>query len=302
MLHRLHGNLFCISLACLAATACIGSDGGDSDDGGGRDPDAGVSDPPWELDVSGQVVDFVTGEVHQGPVDLEHGLWCLGDSLPYCAQGAATAESGSFSVGGEFTADLGLPIFVVRVASGDEELAATVADRTLECVLHSTQSCTLEGLALPVLPRDLADGWRRELAAGGMADALERGLVLLEFRTPDGAPAEGVEPAAVLDGEPVALEPGTEVRFLDADRMTLLPAATGSTGPSGLILMAPRSDLAQVSGTSEDHRWEPTGVFALPGAIFTEEARAEDRSAAALGKRRALAPAWTLPAARPVPR
>jgi hypothetical protein len=129
--------------------------------------------------------------------------------------------------------------------------------------------CTLDHtIAAP--SNDLASAWRAELASGGMRDASTRGLVAFHFKNTDGSPAADVQPT--YDEGKSAFAPGTEARFVDLDRSTLLAATQRATTGSGVALLS-RDKLTAifVGGLRGAARWATTGCLTTAGWIFLED-------------------------------
>ena len=109
------------------------------------------------------------------------------------------------------------------------------------------------------------------------ADAFVRGMVFIQFLETDGTTAAGVSPT-ILDGaaeRPLVL--GDEVRFLAADRLTILGPTQTVTTPSGVAIVllarptgidANDSFAADLGGTRATDIWaDQPSVFAN-GFIF----------------------------------
>lgn len=114
--------------------------------------------------------------------------------------------------------------------------------------------------------------WRADLVAGGMMDAATGGLALFQYREAEDRPAQGVTPR---QGLPVdeSLEPGREVRFLDADAANLLPVGTQTTSASGWIIarLAAPAMAIFLRGRRNDTLWPPTGALIDTGWWFVED-------------------------------
>ena len=298
--------LILVPACILALSGCLfvgddderGGDGGDFGDGGddGDDvvqPDAGPSGTPGcgepepgptsVVTVSGQVVDHATGEPVVGAEVAINVAWDPANPFPSeCAplDTLTTDEDGRF---GPAEVDLQaiwyLPIVLLRV-TGDE-ITPTASDQRVDCGEDGLQCGELDhSIAAP--SRDVVAAWREELVAGGMADVNDRGLVAFEFRNPDATPASDVIPWSGLIGEG-ALDPGTEVRFLEADGATLAPPDTAATTASGVALIGfkpddaiddgfdPEDAMDFISGTRVSDGWDETGVITAPGWVFLED-------------------------------
>jgi hypothetical protein len=222
--------------------------------------------------VSGQVVDFASKAPVAGATVEVTTAWDVNGGFPVgCPmQGTFTTDDqGRFgpalvAIG----SSINPPIVLFKVTGAGR--APTASDARAIC---SGADCGNLGHTIAAPAEALAATWRTELAAGGMNDAATRGLVLFEFREMDGAPAAGVTPtqgqATMVD-----LEPGTQVRFLDADRSTLLGAAEGVTGGSGVaVIGVGTSGVAYVAGRRDADRWNALGVLLPGGWWFLEDER-----------------------------
>jgi hypothetical protein len=250
-----------------------GGDGSDGDDGG--EPDCVGADLRDELTASlaGEVIDHETGEPIAGAEVSISTAWDTSTAFP-AAECPILATLTTGGDGGFGPADVALgsalsppiPLFLV---TGDD-VADTASDQRMECDASGCEDVT-HGIAAPA--RDLVAGWRSELARGGMDDADSRGLVLFAFFNTDGTPAEGVTLwSGVFQEEPLA--PDSEVRFLEADRLTLAPPGTDTTTASGLALIGVDTDDYAglfVSGTRGSDHWDETGVLLAPGWVFLED-------------------------------
>lgn len=283
--------LISIFVTCTVAGGCAGAGGAGMPAG----PDAGAPAAPsagspatadaaaapdsgcpgdvgtlYRVSATGTVIDFVSGAPHAAPVGVELGSWYA--TPPFCPEWWLSADGGGFSRSFTLRALLGAPILVARTG-GVGPLTPVLSDQTATCPSDGGP-CTIDDFTVPVLSTAVASAWRAQLAAGGMEDAGTRGLVLYEFREPDGSPAQGVGP--LLDdifAGPQPLAPGTEVRFLAADRRSLLPAGTMTTGESGAAIIALPGPWGFVSGERGGVTWGAVGVSTVPGEIFFEDAR-----------------------------
>lgn len=227
--------------------------------------------------ISGVVRDHVTAEPIAGADVAFTTAWDVPREFPppECEPLATFTTSGEGGFGPqaiEVGSHLWPPIVLFTVTG--EGLADTTSDQTLSC---EADDCGTLDHAIAAPARRLADSWRQELERGGMPDASSRGLVLFEFREPDGAPAEGVVPWA-LHGEVRDVLPDVEVRFLEPDRVTLAPLGTAATTASGIALIGLdgriEGETAQyVFGERGDDLWQLTGVLDPPGWIFVEDLR-----------------------------
>ncbi len=264
-------------------------DGGDDpaqpDAGPGATPGCGAPEPGRNsvMTVSGQVVDYASGEPIAGAEVAINVAWDPANPFPTeCAplDTLMTGEDGRF---GPAEVDLQtiqyFPIVLLRV-TGDE-ITPTASDQRLDCGEDGFDCGELDHrIAAP--SREVFAAWREELMAGGMTDADDRGLVAFEFRNPDAMPASDVIPWIGLIGED-ALEPGTQVRFLEEDRATLAPPDTAATTASGVALIGllpsdgvddgydPEDALDFIRGTRVSDGWDETGVITAPGWVFLED-------------------------------
>ncbi|MBX3160310.1 MAG: hypothetical protein KF773_30380 [Deltaproteobacteria bacterium] len=229
------------------------------------------------VEVRGTVVDFATGEPVPGAsVDITTG-WDVGGAFPggTCPL-LASVTTGADGKFGPITVQAGSPqdppimMFLVhgagRVQTADDNRAACQGSR---CVLDHR---------LPVPSIDTARAWRKELAAGGMSNALTRGLVLFKFKEGDGSGAAGVGPRILTPdgGEPLlrSLVPGQQVRFLEEDRATLAPAELATTTASGVAVIGldTPDGVVNVAGERGAQGWAMTSCL-LPDHWFFFEDR-----------------------------
>jgi hypothetical protein len=248
-------------------------------------PGCGATEPGRTsvVTVSGQVVEYATGESIVGAVVAINVAWDPANPFPSECAPLETLTSGADGRFGPVEVDLQaiqyFPIVLLRV-TGDE-ITPTASDQRVDCGLDGLDCGELtHTIAAP--SRELAAAWREDLAEGGMPDIDDRGLVAFEFRNPDATPASDVIPWIGLFGEG-ALDPGTQVRFLDADRATLAPPDTAATTASGVALIGlERSDgiddgfdpgdaVDFISGTRVSDGWAETGVITAPGWVFLED-------------------------------
>ena len=295
---------FILVLVCsLALSGCLfvgdddgRGDGADFGDDGGDDVDQPDAGPPGTpvcgepeagdtsvVTVSGQVVDYASGEPIAGAEVAINVAWDAANPFPSeCAplDTFTTDDDGRF---GPAEVDLQalhfFPIMLLRV-TGDE-IAPTASDQRVDCGLDGLDCGELaHTIAAP--SREVVAAWREELTAGGMPDVDDRGLVAFEFRNPDATPASDVIPWIGLIGED-ALEPGTQVRFLEADRATLAPPDTAATTAGGVALIGlepsdavddgfdPEDAAEFIRGTRASDGWDETGVITAPGWVFLED-------------------------------
>jgi hypothetical protein len=219
-------------------------------------------------DVAMRVVDFTTG----APVPAEVSLSTAWDTVPpfpvTCPPLATVTAAADGTVATLAPCDSVLrdPVLLVLVTGGDR--APTGWDQKLDCGAGPVCGSARGDLAVPSAA--LAAEWRAELAAGGMPGAATRGLVLFLFRERDDSPAAGVR-AVTGTLAPVTLAPGIEVRYVAADRRALLPAATETTGESGLAVIAVDEIVGTVGGRRGEERWVEQGVLVADGWFFLED-------------------------------
>jgi hypothetical protein len=230
------------------------------------------------VDVTGRVVDYVTRAAYGGGAEVEitTGWDTVPPFAPDCPPLQATTadESGAFAVMDAICdSPLYPPVLLLRIAGGGGEARApTAIDSTLGCSPATPSDCgAFDGGALPVPSQTTARTWRNLLSAEGMPAAAAGGLVVLEFLDLDGTPAAGVLPFVLEGGAERMLVPPREVRFLAADRETLVRSDAGMTGTSGTAFVALEGmPSAFVGGTRGGQRWEPTGVLFADGWIVVE--------------------------------
>jgi hypothetical protein len=231
--------------------------------------------PANSVTVAGVVVDHATGEPVDSAEVAVNTAWDVEAEFPGDCDPLATLTTSPDGLFGPKKVDVGSnfspPIAIFMVSGGG--LADTASDETLTC---GGVVCDDVDHTVAAPSRSLAAAWRAELEAGGMPDAGSRGLILFEYREPDGSPAEGVTPAALSDGAR-ELTPDVEVRFLDDDRVTLAPPGTAATTASGLALIGIGDDVVgeYVYGLRGDDDWQLTGVLDPAGWIFVEQLRLE---------------------------
>ena len=248
------------------------TDDGSTDDGGEPDCVADELRDERAAVLSGAVTDHESGAPVAGAEVSISTAWDTSAAFPIdcpVLDVLATDEDGRFGPAQvELGTPLSPPIALFLVTGGD--LADTASDQRLVC---DTAGCDDLDHAITAPARELADGWRTELARGGMDDAGTRGLVLFSFRNVDGTPADGVTAWSGIF-EATRLEPGSQVRYLEPDRVTLAPPDTQRTTASGLALIGVDTDDYVglfVSGSRGAESWEETGVLLPPGWIFLED-------------------------------
>jgi hypothetical protein len=219
--------------------------------------------------VGGTVRDHVTGEPVAGAEVDFNTAWDVLDEFPAGCAPISTFTAAADGRFGPQTVDVDSPgtrlvaLFLVR----GEGLAATASDQTLTC---EQADCEAIDHTIAAPTRELADRWRRELERGGMPDVANRGLVLFQFREPDGGPAEGVVPHHVASDS--LLVPDVQVRFFEPDRVTLAPPGTAATTAAGLAIIALDEEYTAdyIFGERGEDFWDITGVLGPPGWIFLE--------------------------------
>ena len=228
-----------------------------------------TSDLTKSVTVTGTVLDFSTkAPVAGASVDLT-SAWDgnAGFPGPRACPVLATVETRADGKFGPVTIDLGADDdenFVLFLIDGAGR-APTASDNRI-C---AEATCTLDHtIAAPSVA--VAEGWRTELAAGGMADADTRGLVAFEFREPAGTPAERVTAEYYTD-KIEALAPGAQVRYVNPDRATLAPVATTASGLA--VVGAPGIGGTFIGGHRDAIGWQLTGCLMEPGWIFLEDRR-----------------------------
>jgi hypothetical protein len=230
-----------------------------------------------EIQVSGTVVDRETqAPVAGANVDITEA-W-LGDrGFPKAGCRIGKATTGADGRFGPIMVRASADPTIVMLVTGAGR-APTIADRNVGCIFGCGN--VDEWIAAP--SADLATSWREDLYAGGMAGALNRGLVAYRFETTTRTPAPGVVPQRrmdLLDSELHLLEPGAEVRFLAADRTTLAPPEQTSTTGSGEILVGRKGNLQgyfDILGDGLGLHWTSVGVIVATGWIYIETSRTPD--------------------------
>jgi hypothetical protein len=266
------------AITALLFSACV--------DGGGDD-DQPIDPPTPEcvsdaqratktVEVRGTVVDFITGEPVEGAsVDITTAWDVTGNFPAGTCPMLASVKTGADGKFGPVVVKAGSPndppimAFLVRGAGraqiADDNRAACDGDT---CILDHT---------IPAPSIDTARAWRKELAAGGMSDALTRGLVLFKFKETDGSGASDVIPRVMSpDGsEPVlrGLVAGQQVRFLETDKATLANPASIKTTASGLALIGMDGVDGQlrVAGERGTATWLNIGCLVQSDWIFFED-------------------------------
>lgn len=232
---------------------------------------ADCSNGTTALVVRGSVIDIVTGAPVVGAsIDITEAF-APSISFPEagCRIGHAISDdSGRFSI--DVTQATSSPDIVFLVTGAG--LAPTIADQSADCLL----GCTSVELDIGAPTIEVATTWREELYGGGMAYALNRGLVAYTFHELDGSAAWHVVPYRSQDSALASsyrLAPGSEVRFLDDDRKRLTLDGRADTGPSGIALIGIEPNDAsyyRVSGKRYMEEWYPVRVMAATGWIYLE--------------------------------
>lgn len=269
-------------MSCLIAVAgCSDGSLDETPDAGGR-PDARPTPPrppdapeqvpqPRPITAQGRVVDWATGAPVAGAtVELRHAWTTDTDVI---ATATTTADGAFGPITGliaprtsffEFT----YVAFYVR----DGGRAQTISDISISC---DSDSCDPVSHQIAAPDEELGAAWRTALAAGGMPDADTRALIAFQYLEPTSAPAVGVATQA-LRSPTAALTPGTEVRFLAADRRTLAPATQATTLASGVALVgidgiAGPNGPVYLAGSTASEQWVLTGCMNEAGYIFLED-------------------------------
>lgn len=228
-----------------------------------------------EISVQGTVVDRETQTPVAGAqVDItEAWLGDRGFPMAGCRIGKMTTDAdGRF---GPITVRASADPTIVMLVTGAGR-APTIADRSVGCLF----GCGSVDEWIEAPSAELATVWRDELYAGGMEGALNRGLVAYTFETTNATPAPGVVPQrrqdSVLDTELHPLDPGSEVRFIAADRTTLAPPQQTSTTGAGEILVGRKPSLQgyfDILGNGLGLHWGGVGVIVATGWIYIETSR-----------------------------
>lgn len=248
-------------------------------DGAFADPCLAPEDRPIDcvVDVTGSVVDFVTGDPYGGGPFVD--VTTAWDTVPPFPAGCVPLQSivpdatGAFRID-DASCDSGLfpPILIVMVHGGTgDPRAPTATDARLTCGVAPACDPFDVRVAAPSEPQ--VNQWRVQLQQEGMLAASTRGLVILEYRDPAGMPMAGVVPFVREGTTDRDLAPAREVRFLGADRQSLVRADATMTGTSGMAVIGYDAASAFVGGhhVSQTWRWEPVGVLFADGWIFLED-------------------------------
>jgi hypothetical protein len=232
-------------------------------------------------DLSGTIVDFSTLAPPDLPgVQLDVGVLTAWDTIPFFPAGCPTLATVSVTGSGFFELAAApcdssqfppIALFIVD-DSGADLYATTASDKALDA--GSEPQCAPVSMTIPVPRKVLMDDWRQQMSDDGMPDALTRGLVLYQYLDAAGNGAPGVQPTILEGSGPRFLAPGTEVRFIAADRVTLIQADATITGVSGWAIIAAGPDFALVGGSSASGaQWDEVGVLfsPAPGWIFVED-------------------------------
>jgi hypothetical protein len=225
-----------------------------------------------EIEVSGSVIDFVTGQPVAGAtVDLTEAFT---GSRTFPNNGCRIGTTVT-SAAGQFgpvmvRAESASPVLVFLVTGAGR--APTIHDKTVGCLL----GCNIAPQEIPAPTAELVEAWRADLFDGGMEYALNRGLVAYKFHDTAGNPAAGVTPIYrrdVFDDERRVLDPGSQVRFLEPDRQTLALADRSTTLGAGTALIGIRANASgyfRVGGERGSDRWPALSVIAATGWIYFE--------------------------------
>jgi hypothetical protein len=220
--------------------------------------------------VSGQVLDFVTATPVAGATVDVTTAWDVTGNFPHaeCPLLATLVSdaNGRFGPVSVKAGSIQQPsILVFLVHGGDRAQTASDARICAEpmCNVGHTIGAPTAALMATI---------RGELGAGGMTDAATRGLVAFRYKNPDGSNAADVTPALGLEAA-VDLVPGTEVRFLDTDRRTVMPRTQATTTGSGMAIvgMDDPSKAIYVGGKRTTQKWTGVGCLVEPGWLFLED-------------------------------
>ena len=225
-----------------------------------------------QFDVSGMVVDFVTGEPVAGAtVDFTEaftGARVFPSNGCLIAPGTVTDAAGAFGPISVSALEAN-PIVAFLVTGAGR--APTVHDKAIGCLL----GCNAPSQTITAPVQELVDGWRAELYDGGMEYAFNRGLVAYKFHDSAGMPAAGVSPIyrhdPFADGRP--LRSGSEVRFLEEDRATLGRIGQTTTLGAGTALIgAPATEKGyfRIAGQRGAETWASLGVMSATGWLYLE--------------------------------
>jgi hypothetical protein len=157
--------------------------------------------------------------------------------------------------------------------SPNDRVAPSAFDQRLVCADTPASDCGILATTLPVLARSVERDWRMQMLDDGMTAADTRGLVIMQYNEDDGTPAAGAAPTIFDVGGERYLVPGTEVRFIAGDRLSLIRADAAMTGISGLAIIAIPGQVANVGARRDDRMWNAIGVLAEDGWIFYEDLR-----------------------------
>lgn len=229
------------------------------------------------VEVSGTIVDFTTGQPVPGATVGITTAWDTegdipADDCPLLATVTTDAEGRFGPLAVYAGAGTFFPVMLFRVAGGGRAL--TLSDNRA-CANGASDPCHLDHtIAAP--SATLAAQWRTALADGGLPDADHRGLIAFLFKERDGAPAAGVAPNTDAF---IALQPGADVRFVDASRGGLTPATDAATSAAGVAVIgtmalgpaAPTTGTIGIGGLRAAEQWVSTGSLIVPGAIFVED-------------------------------
>jgi hypothetical protein len=263
---------------------------GDGDDDTQPPPDARVIEDPdaapgpclddsrrtadCRVDVTGTVIDFTTQAPVTDPVEVH--LTTGWDAIPLFPPPESCAPleiipvtAGAFSLA-EARCDSPVHPPTILLLVVGATVAPTAADTALTCSPSDPPDCGVVSAELPAPTAAIAQAWRTEMANDGMPDAMTRGLVIMRFEELDFSPAAGAQVLVREGTSDRYLEPGVEVRFIAADRATLVRADATQTGVSGLAIVAMPAEAGFVGATRGTEVWQPIGVLTSPGWWFYE--------------------------------
>jgi hypothetical protein len=278
------------------ASACGGGESGPPD-AGPMYPDADFSNclpvaertEDCQIDLRGSVIEFVTGmrpEIAGAPRTTYVRVTTAFDGpTPFAAECLPLAEfpvPGAASTFNEANLPCDNPMNppVIFLTIDDPPGAGNGVGSA--AALFPVSSCTGSdcGALDIVLQVPLASDtttWRQTLDGDHLPDAFVRGIVFVQFLEADGTAAAGVTPTIIEGGTERPLVPGSEVRFLAADRLTILGVTQAVTAPSGVaMVLLPRPDGidandaygAQLGGNRTADVWAAQQAVFANGFIF----------------------------------
>ncbi len=239
------------------------------------------------VDLSGSVVDFVTGTrivIAGAPRTTYIRVTTAFDGpVPYASEclplhefpvPAATGMFGQSNV--RCDSPMNPPQLLLTVDDPPGAPNAVGSAATLHQLTCAGSDCGALDLLLQAPIASDVSTWRQTLNDDGVTDAFIRGLVFVQYLEVDGTPAAGVTPT-ILDGAERPLMAGAEVRFLAADRQTILGPTQTITTPSGVavVLLPPptgtemyASFAADLGGTRAADIWAVQPAIFANGFIF----------------------------------